>query len=325
MPRVIFVPQYPTPMRYQEWWWNKFPEEFAKEDLDVLILGAEHAEMMQYRRGTMSMFSPIHAAIELECAQIDEYMNLETKEDDILFLADISFPGFFSNVLFHKRVKRMFAFCHATSKNYKDYFAPLKNQKFPIETAHSQLFDAVFIGSDYHDDKLKWDNTLVTRLPYPPFEGVKINKKSFDIMSASRPNPQKVDALLERNVETRFGKIHRPETSTWFNYQWNLACSKILLITSFEDTFGYQIVDAVMNDCIPLAPNSCSYPELLSREYLYEDEEELMRKIDYILNGNMPEFGVVDVPKLLCHDEMTNFYKHIIEVLKGEIEPDYPF
>ena len=325
MPRVIFVPQYPTKMRYQEWWFDKFPEEFEKAGFYVLTLGEDYAVQLESEMSEPELFSPINKAIDFETMQINEYMDLTLKDDDILFLADISFPGFFSNVLFHKRVKRMFAFCHATSKNYKDYFAPLRSQKFPIETAHSQLFDAIFIGSDYHDDKLKWDNTLVTRLPYPPFEGVKINKKSFDIMSASRPNPQKVDALLERNVERRFGKIHRPTTSTWFNYQWNLACSKILLITSFEDTFGYQIVDAVMNDCIPLAPNSCSYPELLPREYLYEDEEELMRKIDYILNGNIPEFGVVDVPKLLCHEEMENFYKHIIEVLKGEIEPDYPF
>ena len=312
MRRVIFVPQYPTPMRYQEWWWKTFPEEFEKAGLEVLILGSDHAESMIHRRGSTSMFSPINAAIELECAQIQEYMDLELRKDDILFLADLSFPGIFSNVFVHKHPNRMFAFCHATSINFKDYFAPVWMYKHPIEKAHASMFEAVFVGSRYHDLKLNWDNTIVTSLPYPPIDPVTINHKNIDIMSASRPSPQKVDSELEAKVEEKFGKIQRPQSELWFNYFWNIAVSKILLITSFEDTFGYQIVDAVINGCIPLAPNRCAYPELLPREYLYDDEEELMEKIDYILEG-----GTVEVPKLLCHEEMENFYSNIIEIMKG--------
>ena len=313
--RVIFVPQYPTEMRYQEWWFHKLPEEFRKAGLEVVVIGEEFVrEWVTHVNDYYWMFAPVDAAVIFEGEQIKEYMKLEIKNGDVLFLADISFPGMFSNVLFHKRPKRSFAFCHDTSKNYRDYFEKDILYKFPIETSQAGLFDAIFVGSDYHDDKLKWDNTLVTPLPYPPFDEVKINNKTIDIISASRPSPQKVDEILERNVELKFGAIQRPLSNTWFNYQWNLAASKILLITSFEDTFGYQIVDAVMNDCIPLAPNRCSYPELLPREYLYDDEDELMRRIDGILNGDFD----IKVPKLLCHEEMTNFYKHIIEVLKGE-------
>jgi len=310
-------------MRYQEWWWKTFPEEFEKAGFEVLVLGADHAESMIYRRGTMAMFSPVNAAIELECAQINEYMDLELRDDDILFLADLSFPGMFSNVFVHKHPKRMFAFCHATSINFKDYFAPVWMYKYPIEKAHAKMFEAVFVGSRYHDLKLNWNNTIVTSLPYPPIEPVTINKKNIDIISASRPNPQKVDSELESKVEEKFGKIQRPESGTWFNYFWNIAASKILLITSFEDTFGYQIVDAVINDCIPLAPNRCAYPELLPREYLYDDEDELMEKIDHILNNGL-DFPKVRVPELLCHDEMEHFYSNIIEVMEGK-KKDYPF
>ncbi|MHA1817337.1 MAG: hypothetical protein ACTSX1_15150 [Candidatus Heimdallarchaeaceae archaeon] len=317
MSRVIFVPQYPTPMRYQEWWFHKFPQEFREAGFHVHTLGEKYAEMLGGETGDLEMFSPINKAIDFETAQINEYMELNLKEDDILFLADLSFPGIFSNVFVHKHPKRMFAFCHATSLNYKDYFAPVQKYKYPIEKAHASMFDAVFVGSDYHQDKLNWNNTLVTPLPYPPIEPITINKKNIDIISASRPNPQKVDSELEAKVEEKFGKIERPQSATWFNYFWNIAASKILLITSFEDTFGYQIVDAVINGCIPLAPNRCAYPELLPREYLYDDEDELIRRIDFILNGD-PEFGTVDVPQLLCHKEMTNFYKHVIEVMKGE-------
>lgn len=318
--RIIFVPQYPTPMRYQEWWWNKLPEEFSKAGFDVLILGAAAAAMLK-EASDHSMFSPIDAAIELECSQIEQYMNAVTlKDDDILFLADLSFPGLFANVLFHKKPKKCYAFCHATSRNILDYFEKWRPEKFPIETAHSQLFDKVFVGSKYHKDKLEWKNAVVTYLPYPPiFEDLKDIKipKRVDILSASRDNPQKVDKKLEDEVEEIFGKIQRTISGSWFSYQWILSSSKVLLITSFEETFGYQIVDAVMNGCIPLAPKRCSYPELLPRDYLYNDKYELMHKLDHFINTG------VEIPTLLCDEKMKDFYDNIIEIMRGS--GDHPF
>ena len=118
--RIIYVPQYPTSMRYQEWWMWKIPQEFSNAGYEVTVLGKDYAKMMAYRRGSLDMFSPINMSIEFETEQIREYMLLDIKDDDILFLSDISFPGFFSNVLYHKRCSKMFAFCHATSINKFD-------------------------------------------------------------------------------------------------------------------------------------------------------------------------------------------------------------
>jgi hypothetical protein len=87
--------------------------------------------------------------------------------------------------------------------------------------------------------------------------------------------------------------------------------SKILLITAKEETFGYQIVDAVLNNCVPLAPRRCSYPELLPDEYLYSSLNELKTKID------MVEKGKLEVPELLCDTEMKMFYKNIIQNMGG--------
>jgi len=309
--RLIFVPQYPTPMRYQEWWWWKLPEEFSKAGLSVKILGASKAEEMKHRRGDLSMFSPVHAAIELECAQIDEYMDLKFEEDDVMFIADTSFPGFFTNVLFHKKPPgRVFGYCHATSLNKYDYFEPDRVDKFPIETSHAHMMDAVFVGSDYHENKLGWPNTIVTRLPYPPLKTFR-ETKIYDIVSASRPTPQKVDAILEMKVEKDFSQIVRKDNRSWENYYKFLARSKILLITSREDTFGYQIVDAVLNDCIPIAPNRCAYPEILPRQYLYDSYEELYMILEQALWGNMT------TPVLKCDKEMKDFYKNITKILKG--------
>jgi len=317
MSRVIFVPQYPVPNRYPEWWAWKFPEEFRKAGFEVKVLGERYAKNMQLDRGLQSNFSPIRKAINFELEQIHEYAAMELRNDDILFLADISFPGTFCGVLYHQHPKKMYAFCHATSANKFDYFEWVRYSKFPVETAHAALFDKIFVGSNYHDKKLQWPNTVVTSLPGPThLKCFKSETKINQIISASRPGNQKVDLALEPAVEDRFGPIIRKDTKTAEEYYKFLGQSQVLLITAFEDTFGYQIVDAINNNCIPIARNSLSYPELLPRKYLYENKEELFELLNTAL------WGQLDVPKLKYKKQMNEFYSRII---KEMTEADYPF
>ena len=311
MSRIIFVPAFPTPMRYSEWWINEFPKKFKELGFEVLTLFGD--EKMKITRGDLSMFSPINAAIEFECSQIDEYMNLKLRDDDIIFVADISFPGFFMNVLYHKRPSKVFSFCHATSINKFDYFGPVKNCKYPVETSHATMCDKVFVGSKYHQNKLNWKNTVITHLPFPPFKTFPNEEKTIDIISASRPTPQKVDLELEAEVEKKFGKIKRMECNSWKQYYKFLGQSKILLITAKEDTFGLQIVDAILNGCVPIARNSLAYPEILTHEYLYDSKWELIHMIEKVLGGDY----YYSFPKILCEKQMNNFYKKIVNEMKG--------
>jgi len=308
--RIIFVPQYPTPLRYQEWFYTEFPKQFREAGYDVHILGQEALKNIKGVHESAGMFSPIDAAIEFETEQIKEYMSMVIRVDDILFVADISFPGFFTNVLYHKKPNKAYAYCHATSKNIHDYFQDVSESKYMCEMGHARMFDKVFVGSNYHFFKLQWANVNVIRLPFPPIEITRYNNltktKAIDIVSASRPTKQKVD--LE--VEKHFKVIRRDQINilkdTWQDYYTFLSMSKILLITSHEDTFGYQIVDAVLNDCVPLAPNRCAYPEILPEQYIYHNLEDLKEKID------MVKAGKLKTPSLICEGEMKMFYENLI-------------
>ena len=306
--RLIYVPQYPTPNRYQEWWAWKLPEEFKKVGFEVIVLGKEYMDSMITCRGQHTNFSPIADAIKFETQQINEYMELDIKSTDVLFWSDISFPGLFGHVLFHKRPNRMYAFCHATSLNTYDYFEEVRNCKFPIETSVCAMFDKIFVGSEYHAEKLRWNNTVVTSLPYPTHIKPQLDQpKDLQIVSASRPGKQKVDSELEAAVEKKFGPIIRKETSTPEEYYKFLGRAQVLLITSHEDTFGYQIVDAIANKCIPIARNDFAYPELISTEYLYKNQAELFGLLDRALWGLLP------MPRLKCRDAMNKFYNTIIK------------
>lgn len=312
MNRLIFVPQFPAPLRYQFWMLEEFPKSFKFYFDDVIVLGEKYLkEISNERIKYTNTFSPLKQSIEFENAQIKEYLDLDLNDSDILFHMDLSYPGFFSNVLYHKRPNRMFSFCHATSKNTLDYFESVKDSKWLVECGHAKLFNKVFVATNYHKEKLGWDNLYVTHsLPNPPFKTY-CKEKVRDIISVSRVTPQKVNSETEKMIEEIFKtKIERRDFGTWKEYFKFISGSRIMLITSKEETYGYQVVDAVLNGCIPICPNKYSYPELLSRDYLYDNDEELVMKIRQFLTSNKR-------PVLINEEHILNFYENISNVMKG--------
>jgi len=304
--RIIFVPQLPVKLRYSEWWINEFEKEFKKHYDDVIVLGKNILTHLNDKSNDTSLFAPINESIKFEQFQINEFLDLDISPEDTLFLSDISFPGFFTNVLHHKRIKNAYAFCHGTSKNAYDYFQNNRDSKWLIESGHSKIFKKVFVATNYHKEKLRWKNIKVVGVPEPPFE--KFNEvKENNIISVNRNNIQKRNKGLEKCVEQQFGKIIRQKFDTWKEYYQFISKSKILLITTKEETFGYSALESIKNNCIPLAPNKFSYPELIPKRFLYNSKQELIEKIEYYLNEKNWY-----VPKLINQELIDNFYGNVI-------------
>ena len=64
----------------------------------------------------------------------------------------------------------------------------------------------------------------------------------------------------------------------------------ILPVTSNQDFFGGSIMEAVYCNTIPLLPNRLTYPDLFhahqNPEYFYQSNEELMYKLEEIIQNN---------------------------------------
>jgi len=313
--RIIFVPQLPVLMRYSEWWISEFEEHFRNHFDSVVVLGKNilsESNVLAFS-DSLETFSNTQLAVRFEMEQIKEFMELELQDDDILFLADLSFPGFFTNILYHKRPKKCFAFCHATSKNRYDYFQPVRKSKWKVEYAHSKMFDRVFVASYYHKFKLgsRWKNISVTALPNPPFKTYKL-EKTRNIISVVRPSIQKVNKRLEKKVEKKFGKIWRMTFDNWDDYYKYISESKVMIISAREETYGYQVIDAVLNNCVPIAPIKFSYRDILPREYLYRNEEELYGLVSKVLEEKLV------VPELLNQSFVNNFWDRIVNYMKRD-------
>lgn len=306
MNRLIFVPQYPTPMRYQEWWYTEFPLQLSEYFEEVIVVG----ELDKNRAIVKDMkgFSPVVDAIAFELAQMNQFMSMGLREDDTLLVADLSFPGFFSSVLHHRSLENSYAICHGTSKNAFDYFSKTKKSKWKIESSHAGLFKKVFVATHYHKDKLGWKNIEVIPFPFPPFSPpFHFPPCRRTLISVGRDGIQKRNKTLERRLEKKFGFIGRQRFDTWEDYYCYVSESKVMIITAKEETYGYQVVDAILSQCVPVAPNKFSYPELLPRECLYDDYKELEVAVEKVVSGD------ILVPICLLKKEAGEFYKRIVK------------
>lgn len=297
--RLILVPQYPTKMRYQEWWYTEFPIHFSEFFEEVIVLGKTIIPDVDYSE---SEFAPKQAAIDFELQQIQEFLELDLRDDDILLVMDISYPGLFCSILFHKKLKRqnMFAICHGTSKNNYDIFSEMQAAKFPIESAYASLFNNVFVASNYHWYKVRWDNAVAISFPYPPFEGIQ-SLKFGKVISVARNTKQKrtpeIEKYVENTLDITIDNFEGRHFAFWKDYYFELSKYKVMFISAKEETFGYQVIDALKCGVIPIAPNKFSYPELLPQKYLYDTKEEAAQLVHYALLGRLeiPEFTTYDI------------------------------
>ena len=197
-----------------------------------------------------------------------------------------------------------------------------------IATVHLELITHaanVFVGSQYHAQKIgscDWPiNLAVTALPLPPtsvISPIRTDKKRF-LISTARPCLQKVDMELEEIAELQYKeKVYRRTYTNWTQYCFALSESRALLVTAKEETFGYQVVDAIINNCIPVVPNAFSYVEMVPREYRYDNSTEMLDILDKIRAGQL------EVPELICKARIKNFYSNISKIIRKERE-DYPF
>jgi hypothetical protein len=289
-------------LRYQEWWFTEFPRRFSEYFDEVLVLGRNAA--LSLEKTEIGQFAPIAGSIFFETALINEYMNVKLRSDDVLLVNDLSFPGLFTNILFHKRPKKCFAICHASSKNRYDYFAKDRKIKYPTERATAKLFDKVFVASMYHRRKLNWPNVISIPFPLPPFHREQ-RKKEDMIIIVARPGIQKRTTKIEKELKQSGWEITTCDATSWEEYYQFIARATVMLITAKEETYGYQVIDALKNGCIPLAPNKFSYPELLPKDYLYNTIDELDNMIDHALNEDLK------IPDLLVSREAQLFYDNL--------------
>lgn len=111
--------------------------------------------------------------------------------------------------------------------------------------------------------------------------------------------------LEERGIIKIYDNLSKDE------YHQILSQSMVMLSNTIEENFGYCVVEACLYNTYPLVKNAYSHPELVKNDkrLLFDDEDEIIDKIKYLLNSNF------DVKHYA--EKYNNSIKTIIGVIKN--------
>lgn len=332
--RVILVPQMRVKLRYQEWWPLEMRYQLQERGLEVITLGDDTVHVPE-----AGSFSLREEAVAFEMGQMEEFLSMKLEDDDVLFHCDLSFPGIFHSVLAHRRPKRALAFVHATALNAYDLFENIRAQKVALEIGSSAFYDRLLVATAYHQEKLipyalgaQVPVVCMAGLPNPPDSILPPRKPGtwnarYTFASVARPTLQKVDQGVENRIREISGRaiVRQAVAKEWADYYHFLDDCKFLVITAREETYGYQVVDALLRGCIPIAPRAFSYPELLPDRLLYRADGSARGRAEAILSiasrieVEKLKGGWTDpMGELRCADTVSKFWDFLAKELKGE-------
>jgi hypothetical protein len=319
---LFFVPQWPTPNRYPEEWIKWFPQEFRKHEVDFELVVPRHEFYELQEKGSYDTFSNLYNASRFELEQCARLID-KVIAGDTVFFADLDYPGF--SVTCAQLLRRMYGdkikiygYMHAGSYCKGDYFEPIKDSKWDSETAMFKIVDGIFVGSEYHKQKLvfhlsthlyaikeDYDKVHVVGVPYYPNDDYHkpISERKWDVAYTSRMDVQKTDkyllSLAKKMSHTKFVCTSKPSkelpnlefypVKNRQEYHYVLENSKIVFVPIAESTFGYNVLEALDYQCIPICPNGFSYPEFVPKEFLYSNDFRVSRvsnKIKRFINDD---------------------------------------
>ena len=289
MSRLLIFPQWPSKLRYPEWWSDQLRRGFSKHFNVVNISGESVSEDYSARD-----FSSLKSSIIWEAGQLKEAVNV-IQDGDILFFADISYPGFVPQLVFHYKDNKKFGFCHATAKNFGDVFEYERNAKYMQEKAVMSHLDGVFFGTEYSRNKHyahNAKNAHVVGLPGIPFRrnwrfGQDIK---YDVGIVSRVTPQKVNMKSMKVLEDSglsIGFNDHTKSKSWQEYfKWIESCGVIVSLAR-EETFGYVVMDCSLVGTPFIVPNLFGYREVVRPELRYNSDEEMLAIINKYKNNGI--------------------------------------
>ena len=112
------------------------------------------------------------------------------------------------------------------------------------------------------------------------------NRVSFDLILLGEKKEASKNFYLKK-IKSLFSKniIFSKDISNRTEYLSILAKGDVCISTSRHEFFGISILEAICLGCVPILPNSLSYPELVPNlikfGVFYSDEDDLMQKISF--------------------------------------------
>jgi len=313
--KIWILQQYPTKMRYSEWFGTVIEQGLRQYGLDACVID-NHCEQLQTSHD--ESFSPLLQSVKYELASIERLYEVADIDNDIVFVLDPSFPGYVTNLCTYFR--NIVCYCHATCLNQADIFADVVDIKKPLEETFLKHCACVFVATTYHKQKLEYgfglDNVYVVGFPYPPtllsykkIHKIPADKRINKLLLPVRNCAQKIDpeiyaCLVDLPFEIRTFK-------TWDSYYDALSHYKFVVSLAQEETFGISIAEAVELGTPVLVPDKCAYVELYGYYFRFIDADHF--RVQY--NVLCKYYDDYVLRALETHPFNNDFISDIVSVL----------
>ena len=282
------IPIEPYEERYTEQWYRWFHNSFDKLGLEYRTIDGDTMTDKVEVGSVLDVYGTHYYKFsQLQLLMASLRAN-EIKDDDILFFHDLWFPGI--EALAYVRnmtgIKfKIWGVLHAGTWDNKDFtfLSGMRPWAKHIENGWLKLFDRVYLGSIHHKfliannnqtyedvDEL-WNKLFVTGLPFDYQEARRVNlsPKENIVVFPHRLNKEKRPDLFDQLKDTLSAKYPnwqfiktKDVCKTKEEYYQLLGKSKIAVSFAEQETFGYAMLEAIANDCIPIVPNHLSYAEM---------------------------------------------------------------
>lgn len=297
--RVIWLPLEPFEWRYTQQWYEIFPREFHKLGIEYKqVDGQKLTDRIELGSVLDAYGTNFWKSIQL-ATLIKLMREGEVTSEDTLLFADLWYPGIealkYISCLGGQKPK-ITGILHAGTWDENDFLVRYGLRPFfhEIESAWFEIYDLIFVATTYHKNLILKsyhvdpNKIVVTGLPFYPDELNKYRKseKQPIIVFPHRLDPEKCpDEFLD--LKKNFPEMECLRTydicQTKDDYYNVLSKATIAVSLALQETFGIAMLEATALGCIPLVPDRLSYTELYPDELRYSTYQELIHKIETIL------------------------------------------
>lgn len=308
--KVFYVPIEPYEERYTEQWYRWYKQAFEELGQDYEYIDGESIATKIQTGSVLDAYGTNYYKASQLMKIIEKLQKGEIGDDDVIFFADLWFPGIESLQYIRDITKgkwKIVGILHAGTWDKADftYREGMKPWAADIESGWLKFFDKVFVATHFHRNLITKANKgldkgkiVVTGLPFDVDDVTKgfkrVEKKNqvvFPHRLDAEKQPERFDELTHttRHTAKNTGFVFlksKEITKTKKQYYKLLNESKIAVSFALQETFGYAMLEALAFRCIPVVPNRLSYKEMAFYGVKYKMPKEAALIIRKLMKGS---------------------------------------
>lgn len=312
--KIIHVPIEKVPTRYTMEWKEVFEKQFTAEKIEYITVEGETPVIPIETGSVLDAYGTNKYKLSQLTKLIDMVADGTIEDDDVIFFADLWFPGI--EALFYirdlsKKEFKIAGIYHAGTWDPYDFTSQnnMRDWGQHVELSWLHGVDTIFVATKFHKNMIvmnsgDFDNAkiFVTGIPFNakqlqtqyPFES-KENIVVFPHRCNEEKHPEKFDKLKKKYPQWRFVKTLE-ETQTREEYFQLLAKSKVMISFADQETWGFSTLESMALGNYVIVPNGLSYRETVpDKEYRYDKDGEVATMLEaFMAKEELPTYSEID-------------------------------